>query len=151
MNNKFRQYWTNWWLFLHFHWLWTRNAKRDIAAELAPDYYIRYKPGWGPWKFLPVYLTTYLLGTLAGHGVVSLSRVWYERSELCGHEYDRNGEKELCKHWPVNHPILMFDGHKFAPRHPFARFMTRLLNWLVPGKHGALTGGRLWGSKSIRG
>lgn len=32
----------------------------------------------------------------------------------------------------------------------FAHLMTRLLNWLVPGKHGMHTGGWLWGSKSVR-
>ena len=33
---------------------------------------------------------------------------------------------------------------------PFAKFMTRLLDWLVPGKHGALTGPWLWGTASRR-
>jgi hypothetical protein len=45
------------------------------------DDLITYKPGWGPWKFLPVYLTTYLAGTLAGYGVVSLSRAWADRRD----------------------------------------------------------------------
>lgn len=81
---------------------------------------IRYKPGWGPWSFSLLYATTYLAGTLAGYGVVSLSRAWYERSQAPFSSY------------------------------PFARFMTRLLDWLVPGKHGAHTGGWLWATASRR-
>lgn len=54
-------------------WLWSREC-RTVGG-------IKYKPGWGPWRFLPVYCTTYLLGTLCGYGVVSLSRVWYDRRE----------------------------------------------------------------------
>lgn len=81
---------------------------------------IRYKPGWGSLTFAPLYATTYLAGTLAGYGVVSLSRAWYERSQSRRNNYR------------------------------FARFMTRLLNWLVPGKHGAHTGGWLWNTASRR-
>jgi hypothetical protein len=74
-------------------WLWSRRwiaylpvrGGVDLFADgntSAPDTYgIKYKPGWGPWRFLPVYLTTYLAGTLAGYGVVSLSRAWYDRRE----------------------------------------------------------------------
>lgn len=36
------------------------------------------------------------------------------------------------------------------PRFRFARFMTRLLDWLVPGQHGAHTGPWLWASASRR-
>lgn len=94
-------------------WLWT---KRVYTVEVAERGSILYKPGWGPWSFLPVYLTTYLAGTLAGYGVVSLSRAWYDRRD----------------------------------RSRFARFMTRLLDWIFPGRHGMLTGPRLWGSVNLR-
>lgn len=81
---------------------------------------IRYRPGWGPWTFMFLYATTYLAGTLCGYGIVSLSRAWYQRSL---------------------HP---------TGKYRLARFMTRLLDWLVPGKHGAHTGGWLWATASRR-
>lgn len=102
---------------------------------------VRYKPGWGPWKFLPVYLTTYLAGTIAGYGVVSLSRAWYERSQKI-----RMADGKVLT--PVT-PGLYFRGEKWA--HPFARFMTRLLDWAFPGSaHGRHAGPRLWGVQGIR-
>ena len=85
---------------------------------------ISYKPGWGPWSFLLLYCTTYLAGTVCGYGVVSLSRAWYQRS--------------LVK-WASG-----------RPKYRFAHRMTRLLNWLVPGKHGVHTGPWLWGTHSWR-
>lgn len=91
-------------------WLWLSGYTR--LRELD------YKPGWGPWKFLIPYSTTYLAGTLAGYGVASLSWSWYERS--------------------------------MSDKYPFARFMTRLLDWLVPGKHGINAGPRLWDSVCLR-
>lgn len=119
------------WLWLRgIRWLWTRQGDG-----------ITYKPGWGPWKFLPVYLTTYLAGTIAGYGVVSLSRAWYERSKLmrtlAGMEHP--GEDEDCRALGCR------------PAHPFARFMTRLLDWAFPGSaHGRHTGPRLWGVEGVR-
>jgi hypothetical protein len=101
--------------------LWNGKPHGRAGGTLAP---ITYKPGWGPWKFALMYATTYLAGTLAGYGVVSLSRAWYERS----------------------HP----HGYHGGPKYPFARFMTRLLNWLVPGKHGVHTGPWLWNTASRR-
>ena len=102
-------------------WLWARgwphlwNGKpHGRTPELATA--ISYKPHWGPFTFALMYGTTYLGGTLAGYGVVSLSRAWHERRGIS----------------------------------PFAAFMTRFLDWLVPGKHGALTGGWLWGTASRR-
>lgn len=94
---------------------------------------VRYKPGWGPWKFLPVYLTTYLAGTIAGYGVVSLSRAWYDRSEL------------------YMDAVVGVRGSGKVYTHPFARFMTRLLDWAFPGSaHGRHTGPRLWGVEGVR-
>lgn len=64
-------------------WLWLRGIRWLWARLEGPDERvgIHYKPGWGPWSFLPVYCTTYLGGVIAGYGVVSLSRAWYDRSE----------------------------------------------------------------------
>jgi hypothetical protein len=57
---------------------------------------------------------------------VSLSRAWHDRSTVVAYN-------DKARHI-----------------YPFARFMTRLLNWLVPGKHGVNTGGWLWGTASKR-
>ena len=120
-------------------WLWSRNFQSAHDAQMLDGIY--YKPGWGPWKFLPVYLTTYLAGTIAGYGVVSLSRAWYERSQKI-----RMADGKVLT--PVT-PGLYFRGEKWA--HPFARFMTRLLDWAFPGSaHGRHTGPRLWGVEGIR-
>lgn len=126
-----KQYLRNLSLWLRgIRWLWTRLDK--------PDGYT-LKPGWTPLKFLPVYLTTYLAGTLLGYGVVSLSRAWYDRSQwrckVCG---------QVEGSW--------HDGHKVVwTRSEFARFMTRLLDWAFPGSaHGRHTGPRLWGSVNQR-
>lgn len=147
-------------------WLWTRQISRWVEIDthqppifvpqlrfqrqhqhgivLNIEHLIRYKPGWGPlWPrpFLLVYLTTYLAGTIAGYGVVSLSRAWYERSQKI-----RMADGKVLT--PVT-PGLYFRGEKWA--HPFARFMTRLLDWAFPGSaHGRHTGPRLWGVEGIR-
>ena len=95
---------------------------------------LRYKPGWGPWAFLLPYCTTYLLGTLAGYGVVSLSRAWFDRSTIRRNDYESED-----------------DGAGDRWRYPFARWVTRLLNWAFPGsRHGRETGPRLWGSENLR-
>ena len=134
---NWHQYRTNVWLWAHWRWLWTRRA-REPSEQWSTDAnrarYILYKPGWGPWKFLPIYATTYLLGTLWGvYGVSSLSRCWYERSQLHDKTIDESTGLFSGQHW-----------------YPWSRFLTRALNWLLPGtKHGALSGpGNLWGSKS---
>lgn len=50
--------------------------EEDCPPGVDPEVWgIRYKDGWGPWRFLPIYLSTYLIGTLAGFGVVSISKV----------------------------------------------------------------------------
>lgn len=133
-------------------WLWTHNSSRLVLVTQIEgcDWYIRkggfwsfpaamaitYKPGWGPWRFLPIYLTTYLAGTLAGYGVVSLSRAWYDRSVVV--ILDPQGRIEI-------------DGDRWTAVYPFARFMTRLLDWAFPGsRHGRHTGPRLWGSVNLR-
>ncbi len=41
--------------------------------------YIQYRNGWGPWKFLLPYLTTYLLSTLLGLGIRPFSGYAYCR------------------------------------------------------------------------
>ncbi len=97
--------------------LWSRKPHGAGPHKVS----IHYKAGWGPWSFALLYATTYLAGTLAGFGVVSLSRAWYYRS-----------------------------GALPRGRYRFACFMTRLLDWLVPGKHGAHTGGWLWNTASRR-
>lgn len=111
-------------------WLWTRQGDG-----------ITYKPGWGPlWPrpFLLVYLTTYLAGTIAGYGVVSLSRAWWERSLVIREHHVANGGG-------------MFTVTYRGAAHPFARFMTRLLDWAFHGSaHGRHTGPRLWGVEGIR-
>lgn len=148
-------YFRNLWAWLRgIRWLWSHNTeglvrvgdvwvatiishRQNVPASLA----ITYKPGYGPWRFLPIYLTTYLAGTLAGYGVVSLSRAWFDRSAL---KRDADGD---VIHSPRATPRR---DERWA--HPFARFMTRLLNWIFPGaKHGMLTGPRLWGSVNLRG
>jgi hypothetical protein len=64
-----KTYLHNWSIYLRgFRWLWRTDM-------------ILYKPGWTPARFLVPYCTTYLLGTLFGCGVVSLSRWWYDRRE----------------------------------------------------------------------
>jgi hypothetical protein len=104
--------------------LWARGLPalftgRSLGRSKGLQDHIRYRAGWGPWSFLPLYCTTYLAATLCGYGVVSLSRAWWERSHVPG-------------------------------RYPFAHFMTRLLDRLVPGEHGAHTGPWLWGTASRR-
>lgn len=84
---------------------------------------IRYKPGWGPYSFLLPYCTTYLAATLCGYGVISLSRVWYIRS------FNK-----------VNGKHVYF----------FSAMMTKILDKIIPGLHGARTGGWLWGTESHR-
>jgi hypothetical protein len=93
-----KQYFRNLWLWARgIRWLWTRDAsryalmpdsqgRRVIYVGLGGktfdyDDLITYKPGWGPWKFMPVYLTTYALANVLGYGIVSYSRVLYERRE----------------------------------------------------------------------
>ena len=94
-------------------WLWKREAwsdeRRDVpvmrwkrdtdqwdAGDQIPPYesvpYIEYKVSkigkwrfqWGPWSFLPVYLTTYLLSTLLGHPIRPFSGVLYARVRVLG-------------------------------------------------------------------
>jgi hypothetical protein len=67
---------------MHFHWLWTRQGQPDG---------ITYKPGFGPWSFLPIYLFDYGLAVLLGRGVQSLSRAFH----LLGRH-----------HWPGTGPLL---------------------------------------------
>jgi hypothetical protein len=105
--------------------LWARGlpclfSGRSLGRSEGLAMAVQYKPGWGPWSFLPLYCTTYLAGTLLGYGVVSLSRAWWERSQ------------------------------EPTGKYVFARLMTRLLDRLVPGDHGAHTGPWLWGSASRR-
>lgn len=137
-----KQYLHNLWLWAHVWWLWTRRSpypdeNKDHTWQAGMVY---YKPGWSPLKFLPIYMTSYLAGTLCGYGVVSLSRAWYDRSVwyciVCG-----------------KHEGSLHSGHDvvWSPVHPFARFMTRALNWLFPGsRHGRETGPRLFGSVNLR-
>jgi hypothetical protein len=133
-----KQYFKNLWLWSHVWWLWTRRLHATIGG-VEMEQGIVYKPGWGPWKFLPIYLTTYLAGCLCGYGVVSLSRAWYDRSRMCispGCNEDFHKTQRQ---------------YKFIPKYPFARFMTRALNWAFPGsRHGRETGPRLWGSVNLR-
>lgn len=134
--------------------LYVHNLKLYIRGFGKLDT-ITYKPGWGPWKFLPIYLTTYLAGTLAGYGVVSLSRAWYDRSQLCaflpvaraaGGSYKLTDAR--CTHYA--HAVHDMN-HKFTHHHPVAAKLTRLLDWAFPGSaHGRRTGPRLWGSINVR-
>lgn len=109
--------------------LYFRNLRQWAVGWRHLDELL-YKSGWGPWSFAPLYATTYLAGTLAGYGVVSLSRAWADRSRFI-----------VVAGW----------GDPLQYKHPFARFMTRLLNWIFPGsQHGILAGPRLWGSVNLR-
>lgn len=113
-------------------WLWLTGWSKLDTLE--------FKDGWTAWGWKPFwfpYATTYLLGCLAGYGVVSLSRAWYERGSRVRYltRYDERGKiVSTTMTWV----------------HPFAHLMTRILNWLVPGKHGVNAGGILWGSKCLR-
>jgi len=128
------EYLRNWGLYLRgLRWLWTQRIDpTDPLRSQIAGATILYKPNFGPWKFLPIYLTTYLAGTLFGCGVVSLSRWWADRSEFVrsvrGQEFDQ---------W------------FFVPTHPFSRFMTRQLDRVFDTQHGALAGPRLWGSTDL--
>ncbi len=134
-----RQYLTNWSLYVRgFRYLWTRRYESPVQVTG-----IYYKPGWGPWRFLPVYLTTYLLGTLAGFGVQSLSGAWGERaSRVTVHEwhYFTDGSK-ASSDWDFTYP--------------HSRRLARAVDWFFekvlrqgPG-HCAKVGPRLWGSRSV--
>lgn len=127
------RYWRNWRLYLcGFRWIFTRNLN-TYTGDAVPNesVWIRYKPHWGPWRFLLPYCTTYLLGVLFGCGVVSLSRWWWERS-IAEEQFD-----------------VLRKGF-YRTRYPFSRFMTRALNWAFPGsRHGRETGPRLWRSKDL--
>lgn len=92
---KAKQYLTNLGLWARgLRWCFTRryytDERPDVPVYVFPEedcppgvdpevWGIRYKPGWGPWRFLPIYLTTYLAGTLCGFGVVSISRTFSDR------------------------------------------------------------------------
>lgn len=113
--------------------LWSRRPHGKGPNKEA----ITYKRGYGPWRFAPIYATTYLFATLAGYGVVSLSRAWYERSFVMV-----KGKTVSGGDWSAT---------ELRHRYPFAAFMTRFLNWLLPGDdHGAHTGDWLWGTASRR-
>jgi hypothetical protein len=133
------QYTKNWSLYLRgFRWLWTRKFTTEPELILWREWGITYKPGWSPLKFcLLVYWWDYGLGTLCGYGVVSLSRAWWERSRV-----------RVVTSVPVRAGGVLI-GHG-PGLYPFARFMTRLLSKVLDPEHSALTGPRLWGSKSIR-
>lgn len=77
-----KQYFRNWWLFLcGFRWCFTRQAR---LANYAQSYYIQYKKGWGPWRFvLTCYWWDYGLACALGRGVQSLSRAF----ELFGEKH----------------------------------------------------------------
>jgi len=117
-----RDYFWNLWLWARgIRWLWSKRVDFRYEDGTPPfssryGYTIAYQDGWGPVSFLLPYLTTYLWGTIAGYGVVSLSRAWHDRQSIS----------------------------------PFAKFMTRALDWIFPGKHGVNTGPRLWGSVCLR-
>lgn len=81
-------------------WLWTREyreldtdrlprlyrlrGKYKAASTERPHLGIEYRKGWGPWRFLPVYLTSYLVSTLLGHPIRPFSAVMHERgSRVC--------------------------------------------------------------------
>jgi hypothetical protein len=106
-------------------WLWATGIPhlfngKPHGRKGGEQVAISYRDNWGPKSFLVLYLSTYLAATLCGYGIVSLSRAWHDRS--------------------------------VAPsgRYKFATWMTRALDWLVPGEHGALTGPWLWGTSSKR-
>lgn len=115
--------------------LWWKGWKR--LGEL------KYKKRWGPRSFMIPYGTTYLAGVVAGYGVVSLSRAWYERSDRMYYAFRKKDSVTHAKQ-------LSCEGANCYRAYPFAHFMTRLLNWLVPGEHGEETGGWLWESKCLR-
>lgn len=119
-----------------FRWLWSRQ--NQLGG-------ITYKPGWGPWKFLPVYATTYLLGTLWGvMGISSLSRIWYERSGFISSDGTLTGAHVH------NYASHNCDNTGCRPLYPFSRWIIRQLdNWLPGQFHGARTGpANLWGSRN---
>lgn len=87
---EMKQYWINWWLFLHVRWLWTRNADSP-GIFIEGKSLILYKRGWSPVRFLPIYLFDYGLAVLLGRGVQSLSRAF----RLLGYD-----------HWYATGPLL---------------------------------------------
>lgn len=87
-----KTYLHNIWLWLRgFRWLWTREVVwRDGRWVYARDerlkwtaggpHIIAYKPGWNPWKFLPLYLIDHGAAViLLGIGVQPISRWAGER------------------------------------------------------------------------
>jgi hypothetical protein len=131
-----KSYFVNWSLYLRgFRWLWSRQVVTDLELFSEREgHKIRYKPGWTPARFLLPYCTTYFLGVLFGCGVVSLSRWWYDRSEVKVDRFKWQADA------PAGH-----SGPTYA--HPFSRAITDFLDWAFPGlAHGRHTGGWLWSS-----
>ncbi len=105
------QYRTNLWRYAHVHWLWTRRKPESNFYVPAWGHLgIYYKPRWTPLSFLPVYLTSYLISTLLGHGVRPFSGVLWERA---GYNFTKR-----------------FQGDPF--QHPNAELLAvRFLNWIT--------------------
>lgn len=156
--------WRRYWLGLV--WLWTRavwfDEKHDklrtrdglnrLVTRLS---YLRrtqlcvYEDGWGmfwPRPFILLYLTTYWAATVAGCGVVSLSRWWFERSQVV---LTPSGRTYRRVYWGPR-PISLGRGEKWA--HPLSRRITEKLDDLFPGSvHGRRTGPWLWETRAAWG
>ena len=94
MREAMKNYWRNIWLWVRgFRWLWTREARQchfdgmDVLIWSIPEHIewphsgssIAYKPGWGPWKFLPVYLFDVGVTVLIAAGAVEPLSTFMQR------------------------------------------------------------------------
>ena len=148
---NFRQYMTNQGLYWRgIRWLWTREyyeldtdrlprlsrlrGKYQAASTERPHLGIHYRKGWGPWRFLPVYLTSYLLSTLLGHPIRPFSGILWERATVDHPDYD--GEVLLRKY--SNHISVGF---------------VRFLDWITRDPEHCAKAAKaptLWGSRGCR-
>lgn len=58
-------------------WIFTRAV--PVEQYNAPDRQITYKEGWGPWKFLLLYIFDYGTKVLTGGACITWSRWFYEK------------------------------------------------------------------------
>jgi hypothetical protein len=62
--------------FAGFVWIFTRAVPPEKYDQ--PNVQIMYREGWGPWRFLPLYLIDYGTKVLLGGACVSWSRWFFD-------------------------------------------------------------------------
>jgi len=79
---------------------WVRPWVHENDFKPTAENSIEYREGWGPWRFLLVYILDYGTRVHTGGAVVSWSRWWWERRQKYGHA---NLLSRLLNHLDENH------------------------------------------------